>query len=142
MKEISAGGVVYRKDGNVVQIQMIRDRYGKMTLPKGKMEPNETAEQTALREIREETGIEGRIVAPLGTVSYRYAHPEGGTVDKEVRYFLVEATGGSLRAQTEEISGVEWMSPQLAWRQQTAHGYPNNEAVLKKALHALNVGVD
>ena len=59
MKEISAGGVVFRKVDGELQIQLIQDRYGKISLPKGKMEPGETIEQTALREIVEETGIEG-----------------------------------------------------------------------------------
>lgn len=134
MKEISAGGVVYRvKDGDT-EVQLIQDRYGKITLPKGKMEAGETVEQTALREIREETGIEGRIVEPLETVIYQYTHPEAGTVDKEVHYYLVEAIGGTLQAQVEEIRGVEWLKPQAAWRQQKQSGYGNNESVLRKAL--------
>ena len=51
MKEISAGGVVFRRVDGALQIQLIQDRYGKISLPKGKMEPGETVEQTALREI-------------------------------------------------------------------------------------------
>ena len=139
MKEISAGGVVYRKvDGNL-QIQMIQDRYGKITLPKGKMEPGETVEQTALREIVQETGIHGRIEAALETIRYQYGNPQIGTVDKEVHYYLVEAMGGSLQAQIEEIRGVEWLKPEEAWQQQMQHGYDNNDSVLRKALHYLGI---
>ncbi|UUZ96154.1 NUDIX domain-containing protein [Paenibacillus sp. P25] len=142
MKEISAGGVVFRRTGNDVQVQMIQDRYGKITLPKGKMEPGETVEQTALREILEETGIEGVIVHPLETITYQFTLSGVGLVDKEVHYFLVEATGGSLQAQVEEIRGVEWSHPLEAWHQQRHSGYGNNDSVLKKALEALGYEVN
>ena len=75
MKEISAGGVVYKRIDGRIDIQLIQDRYGKISLPKGKMEPGETVEQTALREILEETGIEGRIVTLLEIIKYRFSHP-------------------------------------------------------------------
>lgn len=143
MKEISAGGVVYRvlTDGRT-EVQMIQDRYGKKTLPKGKMEPGETIEQTALREILEETGIEGKIVASLEQVKYQYNHRVHGTIDKEVHYYLVEATGGDLQAQIEEIRGVEWLDPLDAWSRQRDQGYANNDSVLKKALDALRIEVE
>ncbi len=141
MKEISAGGVVFRKIGNDVQVQMIQDRYGKITLPKGKMEAGETIQQTALREILEETGITGTIVRPLETITYQFAM-NGGVIDKEVHYFLVEATGGTLQAQVEEIRGVEWLHPLEAWHQQTHSGYGNNDSVLQKALNALGYEVN
>lgn len=142
MKEISAGGVVYRVRESKKEIQLIMDRYGKMTLAKGKMEPGETIEQTALREIREETGIDGTIIAPLERIGYQYTHAEWGVVDKEVHYYLVEATGGDLRAQVEEIGGVEWFDPSEAWERQKRSGYANNDSVLKKALEALRIEVE
>lgn len=142
MKEISAGGVVYRTNGTELQVQMIQDRYGKITLPKGKMEPGETIEQTALREILEETGIEGTIIRPLETITYQFTLPGVGTVDKEVHYYLVEATGGKLQAQVEEIRGVEWLHPLEAWHQQVQSGYGNNDSVLRKALEALGFEVN
>lgn len=141
MKEISAGGVVFRKIGDGLQVQMIQDRYGKITLPKGKMEPGETIEQTALREIAEETGIIGTIVQPLEKITYQFTLSGAGVVDKEVHYYLVEATGGTLQAQVEEIRGVEWLDPLEAWQQQKQSGYGNNDSVLKKALEALGLEV-
>lgn len=141
IKEISAGGVVYRTRDGAKEIQLILDRYGKMTLPKGKMEPGETVEQTALREIREETGIEGRIVDFLELITYRYEDDVRGTVDKEVHYYLVEAVGGDLQAQIEEIRGVEWLEPGEAWRRQRQSGYDNNDSVLRKALERLQIEV-
>jgi 8-oxo-dGTP pyrophosphatase MutT (NUDIX family) len=142
MKEISAGGVVYRRNGGRLQIQLIQDRFGKITLPKGKTEAGETLEQTALREIREETGIRGRIVEPLALIRYQFALPPNDIVDKEVHYYLVEAVGGELAAQEEEIRGVEWLEPAEAWRKQRELGYENNHDVLKKALDKLGVEVE
>lgn len=142
MKEISAGGVVYRMHEGRLQVQLIQDRYGKITLPKGKMEQGETIPETALREISEETGITGRIVGPLETITYQYQLPHLGLVHKEVHYFLVEATGGKLQPQVEEIRGVEWLEPQEAWRKQKKNGYANNDSVVSKALQELGCGVD
>ncbi|XID95390.1 NUDIX hydrolase [Paenibacillaceae bacterium WGS1546] len=141
-KEVSAGGVVYRKREGRLEIQIIRDRFGRTTLAKGKLEPGETIEQAALREIAEETGIAGAIVAPLESIAYEYEHDKFGRVLKEVHYYLVEADGGALQAQLEEIAGVDWHEPAEAWRLQRESGYDNNDAVLKKALEKLGARAD
>ena len=140
-KEISAGGVVYRHREGKLEIQLIQDRYGKMTLAKGKMEPGETTEQTALREIEEETGIVGRIIMPLDVISYEFTLPQHGVVHKQVHYFLVEALSGSLQPQIEEIRDVKWYEPMDAWNHQLASGYDNNDRVLRKALDNLGYEV-
>lgn len=142
MKEISAGGVVYRHHQDQLEVQLIQDRYGKISLPKGKMEPGETIEETALREILEETGIVGKIIEPLEVIKYQFTSSRGEIVNKEVHYYLVEEVGGTLRAQVEEIRGVEWCSPDGAWKQQKQSGYNNNDIVLHKALVKLGVEVD
>ncbi|QJD83660.1 NUDIX hydrolase [Cohnella herbarum] len=138
-KEISAGGVVYRQRDGQLEIQLIEDRFGRMTLAKGKMEPGETIEQTALREIQEETGITGQLSAPLQVISYVYEHAQLGTVQKEVHYYLVEAGEGQLQAQVEEITGVAWYEPSTAWRLQLDAGYDNNDDVLRLALEKLGI---
>lgn len=141
-KEISAGGVVYRKgDDGKLQIQLIVDRYGKNTLAKGKMEPGETIEQTALREILEETGMVGRIVEPVDVIAYTYQHAEFGSVDKEVHYYLVEAESGDMQPQIEEIKGVDWYTPEEAWSRQKSNGYDNNDSILRDALSKLGINV-
>lgn len=137
MLEISAGGVVYRNNGGKIEIQLIEDRFGKTTLAKGKMEPGETIEQTALREIWEETGISGQIRAPLSVIRYQYETADRVTVQKEVHYFLVEAGEGTLQAQIEEIKGVAWHNPEESWRLQRSGGYDNNDEVLRTALRQL-----
>lgn len=143
MKGISAGGVVFRytKQGQL-QIQLIQDRYGKVSLPKGKMEAGETVEQTALREIAEETGMEGAIIAPIDQIKYQYEDAANGMINKEVHYFLVEAIGGSLQAQVEEIRGVDWFEPLEAWKKQKQSGYENNDRIVAGALHLLGIAIE
>lgn len=141
-KEISAGGVVYRKSEEGLEIQLIVDRYTKISLAKGKMEPGETIEETALREIQEETGLIGKIIEPVDVIKYTYEHASLGTVDKEVHYYLVEALSGDLQPQVEEIKGVAWYKPLEAWEKQKQNGYNNNDKILKQALQKLGVEVN
>jgi 8-oxo-dGTP pyrophosphatase MutT (NUDIX family) len=142
MLEISAGGLVYRWEKDELQVQMIQDRYGKITLPKGKMELGETIEETALREILEETGISGRIIEAIALITYQFVHSNLGIIDKEVHYYLVEAIGGTIQAQVEEIRGVEWLAPLEAWRQQKSSGYENNEEVVRMGLSRLGIEIN
>ncbi|RXT14817.1 NUDIX hydrolase [Ammoniphilus sp. CFH 90114] len=139
LKEISAGGVVFRRRGEQLDLLIIEDRYMKISLPKGKQEPGETMEQTALREVKEETGIDGRVVEPLEVIYYQYYHPQIGPINKEVHYYLVEALGGELTPQIEEINKVTWMEPDRAWAVQMSSGYENNHSVMDKAFTLLNL---
>lgn len=138
LKETAAGGIVYRQQGSDIQILVIEDQYGIWTIPKGKQEPGETLEKTALREIEEETGIKGQIVRPVDRVYYRYKHPDRGLVDKEVKYYLVRATGGTLTPQIEEIHRVAWLELHEALEKLRERGYANNYPLLKKAKRMLN----
>lgn len=137
MREISAGGIVFRQKKGQYQLLLIKDRFGKITFPKGKKEGGETPEENALREIREETAMEGRIVAPLTKIFYEYDHNEKGKVEKEVTYFLVEAVSGKESPQLEEIDGVDWYSIPEAKRLQKEAGYDNNDIVMQKAVQYL-----
>ncbi|MBS7530098.1 NUDIX domain-containing protein [Hazenella sp. IB182353] len=139
MKEISAGGVVFRNTEKGIDLLLIEDRYGKWTLPKGKREAGETCEENALREIAEETGIQGEIVSFIQKVHYQYKHDILETINKEVTYYLVEAKVGIERPQLEEISDVTWFSPKQAWLKQIESGYSNNQVVFEKAYHLLGL---
>jgi 8-oxo-dGTP pyrophosphatase MutT (NUDIX family) len=141
MQETSAGGVVYVNLDGEIQIQLIQDRYGKITLAKGKREPGESIEQTALREIWEETGVHGQLVQLIEKVAYHYRTPAELTIDKEVYYYLVQATSSSLIPQIEEITQVAWYSPQDAWTLQLEQGYANNTHVLQSAFQLLGIEV-
>jgi len=84
--EPGAGGVVVNRRGEFL---LIRDRNGFWVFPKGHLEPGETPEEAAVREVWEETGIQARVIVPLGTT--RYTNDRG--VIREVQWFLMEGEG-------------------------------------------------
>lgn len=86
------------------------DRRGRLlwSLPKGHIEAGETAEQAAVREVEEETGIIGRVVAPLGTIDFWFV-AEDRRVHKTVHHFLLRALGGELSDSDIEVSEVAWV---------------------------------
>lgn len=78
------------------------------TLPKGTPNPGETAEQTALREVEEETGLQVRILEPVPSIHYDFV--QGGTrIDKTVHYFLMAPVGGDLSRHDHEFERVRWV---------------------------------
>ena len=106
----SAGGVVFRRTGSGIEVALIATK-GKSvwTLPKGLIDPGEQPEQTAVREIREETGLIGRILAPLGEKSFWfYLKSENMRCKKSVSYFLVECIGGAIEEFGPEVDDARW----------------------------------
>ena len=86
------------------------DRHGRLlwSLPKGHIEDGETAEQAAIREVREETGIGGRVRAPVGTIDYWFVVRDH-RIHKTVHHFLMEAVDGSLSDEDIEVAEVAWV---------------------------------
>lgn len=86
------------------------DRNGTLlwSLPKGHIEDGETTEQTAVREVKEETGISAQVLTPLGTIDYWFV-AERRRVHKTVHHFLLEATGGELSDADDEVTEVAWV---------------------------------
>ena len=78
------------------------------TLPKGTPDVGETVEETALREVAEETGLEVRIVEPLRAIEYDFVQ-DGTRIHKTVHYFLMEPTGGDLADHDHEFEKVRWV---------------------------------
>ena len=121
-RAVSAGGVVLaelRPDAPVALVAH-RSVRGSLqwTLPKGAQEPGETVEQTALREVREETGLEVELVGPLDTIDYWFVWaPERTRYHKFVHYFLMRATGGDFSAHDHEMEDAAWFEPGQARRQ-------------------------
>jgi 8-oxo-dGTP pyrophosphatase MutT (NUDIX family) len=111
-KEFSAGGVVVKRKKGSFQVLLVKDSYGKWTWPKGHIEPAETAEDAALREIEEETGLRQlQIVEKLGRQNYFY-RLSGDLIFKTVYLFLLEATGDEqLQIQASEIQDARWFRP-------------------------------
>lgn len=86
------------------------DRRGRMlwSLPKGHIEQGETAEQTAMREVAEETGIQGDVLAALGSIDYWFV-TEGRRVHKTVHHYLLRFSGGELCDEDVEVTEVAWV---------------------------------
>ena len=99
----AAGGVIIR-DGKVAVVH--RDRYDDWSLPKGKLDAGESFEEAALREVREETGLECELGRELEPVSY--VDQKGRP--KLVRYWLMEVTGGDFEAN-DEVDEMRWLEP-------------------------------
>ena len=107
----SAGGIVIRQQSGVPEFvagRRRRDHAHTWTLPKGTPIPGETTEQTALREVGEETGLEVRIVARFDSINYTFIQ-RGTRVHKTVHYFLMEPTGGDLSRHDHEFEAVRWV---------------------------------
>jgi 8-oxo-dGTP pyrophosphatase MutT (NUDIX family) len=136
---VSAGGVVYARRAGRLMIALIEDHRGRLGLPKGKREAGESLEETALREIWEEAGIEGRIIQSLITVRYRYFHSKRGRVEKEVHYFLVEKMTDAANPNSECDLGVIWMDAARAGEVAGDPEFGANRRVLRRALRALGV---
>ena len=98
MLEVSAGGVVIY-NGNFLLLKKFSNDW---VLPKGRLEGNETKEDAAVREVKEESGICANIVKYLGFVKYDYQHNDGEKVKKTVHYFYMEAEDINLTPQREE----------------------------------------
>ena len=106
--EHSSGGVVIAVRDGAAHVALIatrnKTRWG---LPKGAVTPGETSEAAALREVREETGLEARILRPLDTI--RYTFRGGDTViHKRVDFYLMEYVAGELEPQLSEVDDVQW----------------------------------
>jgi 8-oxo-dGTP pyrophosphatase MutT (NUDIX family) len=109
----SAGGIVVRHASGQPQLVVgsrRRERDGwTWTLPKGTPKPGESREQTALREVSEETGLEVRITAPFESIEYWFVQ-SGQRIHKTVHYFLMDPIGGDLSAHDHEFAQVKWVS--------------------------------
>jgi len=137
VEETSAGGLVIDRSTDEDRAALIarRDRRGRLvwSLPKGHVEPGETQEQAAVREVEEETGILGRVLAPLGTIDFWFV-ADDRRVHKTVHHFLLERAGGELSDADIEVAEVEWVSLS------DAHGrlaFPDERELVEKAVRLL-----
>ena len=113
VEETSAGGLVLdsQRDGRLFAAVIGRTHsHGNLTwsLPKGHREAGESLEAAAVREVTEETGIEGRVVAPLGVIDF-YFTADGQRIHKTVHHYLMLAEGGELNSDDAEVDQVAWI---------------------------------
>lgn len=118
--EVSAGGVIYRKNSEDYDIALIhvRNRWG---LPKGHVEEGERDEEAALREVREETGLEGKLIRKLGDIRYSYRDKtkdgDALRINKRVHFFLLRYLKGDVRDHDHEADDVRWFEIEEAIKQ-------------------------
>ena len=112
-KQVSAGGVVFRRRGRRTEVALISaGEEGRWQLPKGLVGRGESPEETALREVREETGLVCETVAPLETIEYWYFSKGGGRrvrFHKNVHFFLMRYRSGDVKDHDDEVNEARWV---------------------------------
>ena len=136
-REISAGGVVYQRDGDEIEVVLAsrRTRRGQLAwgLAKGGIEDEETMEDAAIREVREETGLLAEIEASLGETRYFYVW-ENVRIRKTVHFFLMRHTGGDIDDRDDEMEEIRWFPLERALKRAA---YRGERDVLERAAELL-----
>ena len=141
---ISSGGVIYRNNGDATEVALIAVRGNRYwCLPKGLIDKGETPEITAVREVREESGLNGRIIDKLGEITYwYYIKGENAKCRKTVHFYLMEYESGNTGDHDSEVDEAQWFPTAEALQKISFSG---DRKILEKALDkikALNVKVD
>jgi 8-oxo-dGTP pyrophosphatase MutT (NUDIX family) len=136
-RQVSSGGVLVRigPHGPEVVLASRRTRRGDLVwgLPKGLVEPGESPEETAAREVREETGYSGVIRSPLGEVSYWFVW-EATRIRKTVHFFLMDANEDLPGPRDQEMEEVRWFPLQEAAE---AAGFDSEKEIIRKAAETV-----
>ncbi len=132
---VSAGGVVIRRTDGRLEVALVGDtQRDTWYLPKGGLAKGETTEEAALREVREETGLDVRCVRPVRAIDYWF-YTRGARVHKTVHYFLMEATGGDFSRRDRENDRAAWFDLEQALASMT---YENEAGVVREAVTTVN----
>ena len=136
--QVSSGGVIVRDHRGELQVCLIarrRNRQEFWRLPKGHLEPGEHPQDTAVREVLEETGLHGDPLASLGSIVYRFTAKEARTrYVKTVHFYLLRYRDGEARAQDTEVDDLAWLSLEDALARIS---YDNERRILLKAQQHL-----
>lgn len=131
---ISAGGVIFRRSGGSVEVALISVKGGKVWgLPKGTVEKGENLARTAHREVREETGLDGKILKNIGHIEYFFTIRDEENlrrVFKIVYFFLMEYTAGAVEDHDDEVDECRWFGIDEAIK---VMKYEDEKGILKKA---------
>lgn len=134
VSEHSAGGVVYRQKDKGKTIEWLickHSGYHKWVLPKGIVEEKESPEDTALREVNEETGVKAKIINKImPDVAYKYTK-NGILVDKKVEFFLMEYASGDIKDHCWEMEEIKWIKAEEALK---LLEFPTEKRVFEEAV--------
>jgi len=137
VREISAGGVVYRVHRGAIEVALIQVR-NRWALPKGHVEEGEAVQEAALREVLEETGIEGKSIEKLGDITYWYTNRtrenEPIRIFKRVYFFLVRWVRGDVSNHDHEVEEVRWFPIRETLKKLA---FPTERKMVQKALSIL-----
>jgi 8-oxo-dGTP pyrophosphatase MutT (NUDIX family) len=138
-RAVSAGGVVLSQPAPDAQVALVARRSARgelqWTLPKGTQEAGESITETALREAREETGLEVELLTELDTIDYWFVWtPKQTRYHKFVHYFLMRAVGGDLALHDWEMEEARWYPMEEA---AAAMAFPNERKLLERVPEAL-----
>ena len=118
VEQVSAGGGVFRMQGSIPEIAIVRIVPElRWQLPKGIIDPGETIEQAALREVREESGIEAELLSPIDTIEYWFVANYGGRrrrYHKFVHFFLMSYRAGDVGDHDNEVDESRWIDIETA----------------------------
>ena len=132
--QVSSGGVVFRQFGSIPEVALISvGRACRWQLPKGTVDPGETPEITAIREVREETGLSAELLEPIDTIEYWYVgRNRSGAVrfHKRVHFYLLRFVQGSVRDHDREVNEARWIPLHEALVMLT---FPNERDILAQA---------
>ena len=138
LREISSGGVVYRELNGTTEVALIRVGH-RWCLPKGQVEKGEELQETALREVKEETGLDGEVVAKIGDISYWFTGKDKKNTDtvkvfKRVYFYLIHYLGGDVSLHDQEVEEVCWSPISEAVERLS---YPTERQTMTKAVALL-----
>ena len=137
IREFSAGGVCVRRMRGREFMAAVRVKGGTvLALPKGHIDPGESAAQAAEREVREEAGVQGELAEKLGDVKYWYSR-DGDRVMKIVSFFLFNYRSGSVEDHDHEVDSAEWVPLEDAPR---LLSYRGEKDMARAALSSLGPG--
>jgi 8-oxo-dGTP pyrophosphatase MutT (NUDIX family) len=133
-ERVSAGGVGFRLHGDLIEIAIIRSaRESRWQLPKGIIDPGETEKEAAVREVREEAGVDCDLLAKIDSIDYWYVDRWGDEpvrVHKFVHFYLMKYTGGDIADHDHEVEEVRWVRIDDAVEQLA---FPAEQMIAKKA---------
>lgn len=134
-RQVSSGGVIFRKSDNRIEVALIKVKGDRWALPKGMVDKGEKPEETAFREIREETGIEGILLDKLGDIEYWYfSKDEQVKYHKFVHFYLFEYRSGSIEDHDWEVEEARWFPIKDAIM---TLSYKSEKEIMEKALEYL-----